>query len=77
MSTTNNVIIVRVTFGVVIPNGQATEKEITDWLRFYLDGSGSLSNANPFADQEPEGVPGMFKWDVVCAGVRDRKGITK
>lgn len=70
MSTGDKVILARVTLDVVIPNGQATEKEITDWLRFYLGSSGSLANANPLSDQEPEALPGSLKWDVVRAGVR-------
>ena len=73
MSTENNVILARVTLEVVIHNGKATEKEITDWLRFYLGKSGSLANSNPLADQEPDALPESLRWDVVCAGIKNLK----
>lgn len=65
----DNVILARVTMDVLIPNGKATEQEITDWLRFYLARSGMLNNSNPLADEEPEAMPGSIKWDTVRAGV--------
>lgn len=63
------VILARVTLDVVIPNGCATEQEITDWLRFNLSLSGSLALSNPLSESEPDVVPGSVKWDVVRAGV--------
>lgn len=65
----DKVILCRVTLDVAIPNGKASEREITDWLRFYLGQNGMLSNANPLADREPAVVPGSLKWDVVKAGI--------
>lgn len=65
----DRVILARVTLDVAIPNGKASELEITDWLRFYLGQNGMLSRSNPLADQEPTVVPGSLQWDVVKAGV--------
>lgn len=63
------VIHARVTLDILIPNGVASEQEISDWLTFYLTNSGMLKNANPLADIEPEALPGSVKWEVIRAGV--------
>lgn len=65
----DKVILARVTLDVAIPNGVASEQEITDWLRFYLGQSGCLTRANPLADQEPTIISGSLQWDVVKAGI--------
>jgi len=64
----DNVILASVTLNVLIPNGRASEQEITDWLRFHLSQSGMLRNDNPLSDQEPEVVASSLRWDVVRAG---------
>lgn len=45
--------ILRVTIDVLLPVS-ATEKEISDWIRFSMCRSGSIENSNPLADEEPE-----------------------
>lgn len=62
-------ILARVTVDVLVPNGQATEQQISDWLSFYLGARAHLENANPLADIDPMVLPGTLKWDVVRAGV--------
>lgn len=64
----DNVILASVTLNVLIPNGRASEQEISDWLRFHLSQSGMLRNDNPLSDQEPEVVASSIRWDVVRAG---------
>lgn len=66
----DNVILARVSVDVVVPNGKATEQEITDWLRFYIGHSGFLRNSNPLVDEEPEVLSHTIKWDVVQAGIK-------
>lgn len=63
------VIHARVTLDILIPNGVASEQEISDWLTYYLTHSGMLKNANPLVDIEPEALPGSVKWEVIRAGV--------
>jgi hypothetical protein len=64
----DRVILARVSLSVIIPNGAATEQQISDWLRFHLSQSGMLRNDNPLSDQEPEVVASSIRWDVVRAG---------
>lgn len=64
----DRVILARVTLNVIIPNGRATEQQISDWLRFHLSQSGMLLNSNPLSDQEPEVIPSSIRWDVERAG---------
>ena len=47
---------VRVTFDVELPNIEATDEEVEEWLRFNLHDNGSMSMKNPLADEEVEPV---------------------
>lgn len=64
----DRVILARVTLNVIIPNGRATEQQISDWLRFHLSQSGMLRNTNPLIDQEPEVIASSITWDIERAG---------
>jgi len=61
----DRVILARVSMDVIIPNGAATEQQVTEWLRFYLSHSGMLHNSNPLFDHEPEVIASSVSWDVM------------
>ncbi len=52
---------VHVEFDVDI-QGNATESEVEEWLRYELHDNGSMRSSNPLIETEVEPVLWSFKW---------------
>lgn len=59
---------VKVEFEVDVPDVEATEEDVIEWLRFSFHDNGDMKIANPLSSKEPEPVSGTF--DLMDADTR-------
>lgn len=64
---TLNLIKISVRAEVAIPNGVATEAEITEWLRFHLLQDTAISSNNRLSGLELSSAVQRMEWDTVRA----------
>ena len=66
MNDTLGMTRIRVVYDCQIPNGIASEKDVTEWLAFHHK-VGGISNNNPLDEVEPTPIPGALGWGTVGA----------
>ena len=62
------VVALRVSFTALIPNGIASEQQITEWLDFVLGRSSAISFDNPLHEHPLESLRSC-DWQPLAAGV--------
>lgn len=66
MSNSLGMTRIRVVYDTLIPNGAATEKDVTQWLAFHHK-IGGISNSNPLYEIDPTPIAGALGWGTVGA----------
>jgi hypothetical protein len=64
MSNSLGMTRIRVVYDCLIPNGAASEKEVTQWLAFHHK-VGGISNSTPLYEIEPTPIIGALGWGTV------------
>lgn len=57
---------IKIEFEIEIPNGEFTDEELEEYLRFIYGDNGSMALINPLSEEgEPSPIFGTFEWEYI------------
>lgn len=65
----DRIIVLNVNLKVLIPNGKASEKEVTEWIQFHFGEEKTINPKNSLVNLDPHIVKGDVDWKPVKAGL--------